>query len=97
VRRGRRADSTGGFAAVDTNSFAEAFDRITEANSRYYLLGYSPPAHLRDGRFYRIEVRTKRPGLQVLARRNVLLAFAPIVWLDVHADELKRKAADPTR
>ena len=91
------ADSTGGFAAVDTNSFAEAFDRITEANSRYYLLGYSPPAHPRDGRFHRIEVRTKRPGLQVLARRNVLLACAPTVRLDVHADELERKAADPTR
>ena len=57
------ADGTGGFAAVDTNSFAEAYDRIIEANSRYYLLGYTPPAHPRDGRFHRIEVRVKRPGL----------------------------------
>jgi VWFA-related protein len=64
------AEGTGGFAAVDTNSFAEAFDRITDANSRYYLLGYAPPAHPRDGRFHRIEVRTKRPGLTVVARRG---------------------------
>lgn len=64
------ADSTGGFAAVDTNSFAEVFDRITEANSRYYLIGYAPPAHARDGRFHRIEVRTTQPGLQVVARRG---------------------------
>ena len=64
------ADGTGGFAAIDTNSFTEVFDRITEANSRYYLLGYSPPAHPRDGRFHRIEVRTKRPGLTVVARRG---------------------------
>jgi VWFA-related protein len=64
------ADSTGGFAAVDTNSFAEAFDRITDANSRYYLLGYAPPTHPRNGRFHRIEVRTKRPGLRVTARRG---------------------------
>jgi VWFA-related protein len=64
------AEGTGGFAAIDTNSFTEAFDRITEANSRYYLLGYAPPAHPRDGRFHRIEVRTKRPGLQVIARRG---------------------------
>jgi VWFA-related protein len=64
------ADSTGGFAAVDTNSFAEAFDRITDANGRYYLLGYAPPTHPRDGRFHRIEVRTKRPGLEVVARRG---------------------------
>ena len=37
------AEGTGGFAAVDTNSFAEAYNRITDANSRYYLLGYAPP------------------------------------------------------
>ncbi len=64
------ADSTGGFAAVDTNSFNEAFNRIIEANSRYYLLGYTPPAHPRDGRFHRIEVRVKRPGLTTIARRG---------------------------
>lgn len=64
------ADGTGGFAAVDTNSFAEAFNRITDANGQYYLLGYAPPAHPRDGRFHRIEVRAKRSGLQVTARRG---------------------------
>jgi hypothetical protein len=64
------ADSTGGFAAVDTNSFSDAFERIIEANSRYYLLGYTPPVHPRDGRFHRIEVRVKRPGLKAVARRG---------------------------
>ena len=64
------AESTGGFAAVDTNSFDEAFSRITDANSRYYLLGYAPPAHPRDGRFHHIEVKVKRPGLHVVARRG---------------------------
>ena len=64
------AESTGGFAAVDTNSFDQAFGRIIDANSRYYLLGYAPPAHPRDGRFHRIEVRVKRPGLTAVARRG---------------------------
>ena len=64
------AESTGGFAAVDTNSFDEAYSRITDANSRYYLLGYAPPTHPRDGRFHRIEVRVKRPGLTATARRG---------------------------
>ena len=64
------AESTGGFAAVDTNSFDEAFSRITDANSRYYLLGYAPPVHPRNGRFHHIEVRVKRPGFQVVARRG---------------------------
>ena len=64
------AESTGGFAAVDTNSFVEAFNRITDANSRYYLLGYTPPTHPRNGRFHKIEVRVKRPGLTATARRG---------------------------
>jgi len=64
------AESTGGFAAVDTNSFDEAFSRITDANSRYYLLGYAPPVHPRNGRFHHIEVKVKRPGLHVVARRG---------------------------
>ena len=64
------AEGTGGFAAVDTNSFADAFSRIIESNSRYYLLGYTPPAHPRDGRFHRIEIKVKRPGLIAVARRG---------------------------
>src|SRR5260221_6191043 len=64
------ADGTGGFAAVDTNSFAVAFDRVVQANSRYYLLGYTPPNHPRDGRFHRIEVTVRRPGLKAVARRG---------------------------
>jgi VWFA-related protein len=64
------ADGTGGFAAVDTNSFAGAFDRVVQANSRYYLLGYTPPSHPRDGRFHHIQVTVKRPGLKAVARRG---------------------------
>jgi VWFA-related protein len=64
------AEGTGGFAAVDTNSFDQAYNRIIDANSRYYLLGYAPPTHPRDGRFHRIEVKVKRPGLTAVARRG---------------------------
>ena len=41
-----------------------------QANSRYYVLGYYPPTHARDGRFHKIEVKTKRPGLRVAARKG---------------------------
>ena len=64
------AEGTGGFAAVDQNTFEDAYEKIIEANSRYYLLGYSPPPHPRDGRFHRIEVRVKKPGLTAVARRG---------------------------
>jgi VWFA-related protein len=65
------AEETGGLAAVNSNSLASAFAKIVEANSRYYVLGYYPPTHARDGRFHKIEVRVKnRPGLRVVARRG---------------------------
>ncbi len=64
------AEQTGGFAAVNTNNVGPAFQRIAEANSRYYLLGYYPPNHARDGRFHKIEVRVTRPGMRVEARRG---------------------------
>jgi VWFA-related protein len=64
------AEETGGFAAVNQNSLGSAFDRIVAANSKYYVLGYYPPSSARDGRFHRIEVRVKRPGLRVSARRG---------------------------
>ena len=64
------AEETGGFAAVNQNTLGSAFERIVDANSRYYVLGYYPPATARDGRFHDIEVRAKRPGLRVTARRG---------------------------
>lgn len=64
------SEETGGFAAVNQNTLGSAFGRIVDANSRYYVLGYHPPATARDGRFHRIEVRVKRPGLSVFARRG---------------------------
>jgi VWFA-related protein len=64
------ADETGGFAAINKNSFSSAFDRIVQANSRYYVMGYYPPTHPRDGKFHKIQVRVKRPGLTVVARKG---------------------------
>jgi VWFA-related protein len=64
------ATETGGFAAVNRNDFTDAFARIVRENSSYYVLGYYPTNDRRDGRFRRIEVRVKRPGLQVRSRRG---------------------------
>lgn len=64
------AEQTGGAAAVESNDYADAFDRIQRENSSYYVLGYYPPSDKRDGRFHRIEVKLKRPGLRVVARKG---------------------------
>ena len=64
------AEETGGFASVSSNDFSNAFKRIVDENSSYYVLGYYPTNEKRDGRFRRIEVRLKRPGLEVVARKG---------------------------
>jgi len=64
------ADETGGFATLNTADFSSAFDRIVQTNSQYYLVGYTPPPHAQNGRFHSIEVRVKRPGVKIAARRG---------------------------
>jgi VWFA-related protein len=64
------SDETGGFAIVNRNDFANAFARIVQENSSYYLLGYYSKNTRRDGRFRRVDVRVTRPGLRVRARNG---------------------------
>jgi VWFA-related protein len=64
------SEETGGFAAVNRNDFDGAFERVVRDNSTYYVLGYYPINDRRDGRFRKIEVRVKRPGLQVRSRKG---------------------------
>jgi VWFA-related protein len=65
---------TGGFAAVSTDEFTTAFSRVLDESSQYYVLGYQPRERGRDGEFKRIDVRTKRPGLQVSARTGYVVS-----------------------
>jgi VWFA-related protein len=62
------AANTGGFAAVNRNDMDTAFDRIVAENSSYYMLGFYATNERRDGRFRKLEVRLKRPGLRVRSR-----------------------------
>ena len=64
------ADETGGYAAVNSNNVSTALNRIVRLNSMYYVLGYYPKDARQDGRFHKIEVRAKRPGLRVSARKG---------------------------
>jgi VWFA-related protein len=64
------AGETGGFAVVNTNRLANAFDRIVDENSSYYVLAYYPPNPKRDGKYHNINVRVTRPGLTVRARKG---------------------------
>ncbi len=64
------SEETGGFAAVNRNDFGDAFSRVVKDSSAYYVLGYYPKNDRRDGRFRKIEVTVKRPGVEVRSRRG---------------------------
>jgi VWFA-related protein len=62
------SQETGGFAIVGRGDLNGSFARIIQQNSSYYLLGYYPKNDKRDGKFRKVDVRVKRPGLEVKAR-----------------------------
>jgi VWFA-related protein len=66
------ASSTDGFPVFDTNDFDRGVRRIVDDMSSYYLLGYYSTNAKLDGRFRKITVRVKRPGVSVRARNGYL-------------------------
>jgi VWFA-related protein len=65
------AGVTDGLAII--GDLATGLQRVVDDLSSYYLLGYYSPAK-QDGKFHRITVRVKRPGVQVRARSGYLAA-----------------------
>jgi VWFA-related protein len=67
------SEETGGLAIVNSGDLAGGLGRIVLDNSRYYLLGYySDSTKWSRNRFLNIEVKVKRPGVEVRARRGYL-------------------------
>jgi VWFA-related protein len=66
------SDETGGLAVVNAGDVAGGLGRIVLDNSRYYLLGYYSDSKRWSRKFLKIDVRVRRPGLQVRARRGFL-------------------------
>jgi VWFA-related protein len=84
------AEDSGGFAIENTNDLSAAFRRIAAESKTYYLIGYVSGNRKRDGRFRKIEVKVKRPGVKVRARRGY---YAP--QDDERAATVTRIGLDP--
>jgi hypothetical protein len=66
----RLSSETGGRAIINTNNPEEGLKDVIADASAYYLIGYAPTRQLSDGKFHKINVRVKRSGLRVSARRG---------------------------
>jgi VWFA-related protein len=64
------ARETGGQAFNNTNNLKPAFERIDSDLRNYYMLGYTPINSAFDGKFRTIQVKVKRSGLTVAARKG---------------------------
>ena len=62
------AAENGGVAITGADDLARGLERLEAESRHYYLLGYQPTNHVPDGKFRRIRVSVRRPGVQVRAR-----------------------------
>ena len=64
------AEDTGGFAIADTNDVRVPMRRLMEEVRAHYEAAYAPTSANYDGHFRTIEVRARRPGLQLQSRKG---------------------------
>ena len=69
------SDETDGRAIVNSNDLDRGLRQIIRDTSAYYLLGYTS-AVTTDGKFHKLNVRVKRPGLQVRSRPGYMAMSA---------------------
>jgi VWFA-related protein len=80
------ADETDGRAIVGRNEPFPALQQMIRDTGAYYLLGYTSTEAPRDGKFHQIDVRVKRPDVEVRARKGY--------WAYT-AEEVERASAPP--
>ena len=66
------AIDTGGLMIRNENNIGRALDRVADDAGTYYVLAYQPANTNFDGKYRPIEVRVKREGLRVRARKGYL-------------------------
>ena len=68
---------TGGQAFNNTNNLKPAFERVESDLRNYYMLGYTPINTAFDGKFRTIQVKVKRSGLTIAARKGYVAVRNP--------------------
>lgn len=88
--------STDGLAVVDHNNLDRGLRRIADDLTSYYLLGYYSTNTKLDGRYRRVTVKVRQPGVEVRARRGYRAATAEEAAAARRAAEAPAPAAGNT-
>jgi VWFA-related protein len=72
------ASDTGGFSVRNTNDLGGGAERIAAESRVFYLLGFNAPEGKPLQAWRKLQVTTKRPGLEVRARKGYTLAKASV-------------------
>ncbi len=64
------SSETGGKAFLDSNDFAPAFAQVERDTSAYYAIGFHSTNPARDGKYRRLTVKIKRPGIKLEYRQG---------------------------
>lgn len=97
------ADQTGGVAVVRSNDLNAGLDKVNAQLEAYYVLGYYSTNSAFDGKYRKISVKLKVPGVKISARQGYVAPTAaemaaasaprPVVPADVaEADAAKAEA-----
>jgi VWFA-related protein len=96
---GQLANQTGGFYITDTNDVRAGLRRVDDDLHSYYMMSYAPQDRNYDGRYRRIEVKVRRPGVVVQSRKGYYAIDAsyasPVLAYEVPALALLGKRQRP--
>jgi VWFA-related protein len=71
------AGETGGFVLENASNFTGALTQIADDTSAYYVVGYTPASAALDGKFRKIEVKTRVRDVTLRARKGYLATPLP--------------------
>ncbi|HUV70990.1 MAG TPA: VWA domain-containing protein [Terracidiphilus sp.] len=88
---GTLSSDTGGKAFFDSNDFASAFAQVQKDTSAYYAIGFHSTNPARDGKYRRLTVKVKRPGVKLEYRQGY---YAPADYKHSGKEDREQQLTD---
>ena len=85
------SSDTGGKAFFDSNDFAPAFAQVQNDTSAYYAIGFHSSNPARDGKYRKLTVKVKRPGVKVEYRQGY---YAPADFQHSGTEDREQELTD---